>query len=139
MRTLCAQHVKKYCSPKSRGTGYGSALKQRKNRLAPQDPKVTIGCCHLARRFSISFLTRISDRRFTHASFAPKLNGHGPHRGRPIYPFSALKSPLLLYPFRYHDDVRKRWARASYVAEHYEIEARYELTDGSHSAAICHV
>ncbi len=33
----------------------------------------------------------------------------------------ALKSPLLLYPFRYFDTVRKRWIRARYVAERHEI------------------
>ena len=38
----------------------------------------------------------------------------------------ALKSPLLLYPFRYFDPVRKRWVRARYVAERHEIESRYE-------------
>jgi hypothetical protein len=37
----------------------------------------------------------------------------------------ALKSPLLLYPFRYFDTVRKRWIRARYVAERHEIESRY--------------
>jgi hypothetical protein len=37
----------------------------------------------------------------------------------------ALKSPLLLYPFRYFDPVRKRWIRARYVAERHEIAERY--------------
>ena len=37
----------------------------------------------------------------------------------------ALKSPLLLYPFRYFDPVRKRWIRARYVAERHIIEASY--------------
>ena len=37
----------------------------------------------------------------------------------------ALKSPLLLYPFRYFDPVRRRWIRARYVAERHEIESRY--------------
>jgi hypothetical protein len=37
----------------------------------------------------------------------------------------ALKSPLLLYPFRYFDPVRKRWIRARYVAERHVIESSY--------------
>jgi hypothetical protein len=48
-----------------------------------------------------------------------------------MYPFFALKSPLLLYPFRYFDPVRKRWIRARYVAERHVIEssyARWEIT-----------
>jgi hypothetical protein len=39
--------------------------------------------------------------------------------------FFALKSPLLLYPFRYFDPVRKRWIRARYVAERHVIESTY--------------
>src|SRR5437879_934560 len=39
--------------------------------------------------------------------------------------FFALKSPLLLYPFRYFDTVRKRWVHARYVAERDEIESRF--------------
>jgi hypothetical protein len=37
----------------------------------------------------------------------------------------ALKSPLLLYSFRYFDPVRKRWIRARYVAERHVIESSY--------------
>jgi hypothetical protein len=37
----------------------------------------------------------------------------------------ALKSPLLLYPFRFFDPVRKRWIRARYVAERHAIESSY--------------
>jgi hypothetical protein len=37
----------------------------------------------------------------------------------------AQKSPLLLYPFRYFDPVRKRWVRARYVAELREIAELY--------------
>jgi hypothetical protein len=37
----------------------------------------------------------------------------------------ALKSPLLLYPFRFFDPVRKRWINARYVAERHEIAERY--------------
>src|SRR5438046_1329740 len=37
----------------------------------------------------------------------------------------ALKSPLLLYPFRYFDPVRKRWQRARHVAERHVIESSY--------------
>ena len=43
----------------------------------------------------------------------------------------ALKSPLLLYPFRYFDPVRKRWIRARYVAELHVIaerHAQWEIT-----------
>ena len=43
-----------------------------------------------------------------------------------MYPFFAFKPLLLLYPFRYYDDVRERWIRARYVAERHEIAARYE-------------
>ena len=39
--------------------------------------------------------------------------------------FFALKSPLLLYPFRYFDTVRNRWIRARYVAERHVIESTY--------------
>jgi hypothetical protein len=42
-----------------------------------------------------------------------------------MYPFYALKPPLLLYPFRFFDPIRKRWVCARYVAKRYEIEARY--------------
>ena len=38
----------------------------------------------------------------------------------------ALKSPILLYPFRYFDPIRKRWVRARYVAERHVIESSYE-------------
>jgi hypothetical protein len=34
--------------------------------------------------------------------------------------------PLELYPFRFFDDVTKKWARARYVAELHEIAARYD-------------
>ena len=37
----------------------------------------------------------------------------------------AVKSPLLLYPFRYFDTVRKRWVHARYVAEMHVIGERY--------------
>jgi hypothetical protein len=37
----------------------------------------------------------------------------------------ALKSPLLLYSFRYFDPVRKRWIRARYVAKRHVIESSY--------------
>jgi len=37
----------------------------------------------------------------------------------------ALVSPLLLYPFRYFDPVRKRWIRARYLAERHVIESNY--------------
>ena len=40
-------------------------------------------------------------------------------------PFFALKTPLLLYPFRFFDPVMGRWVRARYLAERHEIEARY--------------
>ena len=43
-----------------------------------------------------------------------------------MFPFFALKSPLLLYPFRYFDRVRGRWLRARYVAERHVMEGRYE-------------
>jgi len=54
----------------------------------------------------------------------------------------ALKSPHLLYAFRYFDPVRRRWIRARVVAELHEIAARYarweitvppeiRLTDGT--------
>ena len=42
-----------------------------------------------------------------------------------MYPFFALESPLLLYPFRFFDPVRKRWIRARYVAERHVIESNY--------------
>jgi hypothetical protein len=42
-----------------------------------------------------------------------------------MHPFFSLKAPLLLYPFRYFDPVRKRWIRARYVAERHEIVERY--------------
>ena len=42
-----------------------------------------------------------------------------------MYPFFALKAPLVLFPFRYFDPIRKRWVRARYVAERHEIEAGY--------------
>ena len=48
-----------------------------------------------------------------------------------MHPFFALKSPLLLYPFRYFDPVRKRWIRARYVAELHVIaerHAKWEIT-----------
>src|SRR5204862_442080 len=44
------------------------------------------------------------------------------HRSRMLF---ALKSPLLLYPFRYFDPVRERWIRARYVAERHIIESSY--------------
>ena len=37
----------------------------------------------------------------------------------------ALKSHLLLYPFRYFDPIRRRWIRARYVAERHVIESSY--------------
>jgi hypothetical protein len=43
-----------------------------------------------------------------------------------MYPFYALKAPLLLYPFRYFDPIRRRWVRARYVAERHVIESSYE-------------
>src|SRR5439155_15707788 len=42
-----------------------------------------------------------------------------------MYPFFTIASPLLLYPFRYFDPVRKRWVRARYVAERHVIESAY--------------
>src|SRR5262249_38967168 len=42
-----------------------------------------------------------------------------------MYPFFALKAPLVLYPFRYFDPLRRRWIRARYVAQRHEIESRY--------------
>ena len=43
-----------------------------------------------------------------------------------MHPFFALKkTPLLLFPFRFFDPIRKRWVRARYVAERHQIEARY--------------
>ena len=37
----------------------------------------------------------------------------------------ALKPLLLLYPFRFFDDVTKKWVRARYVAELHVIAERY--------------
>src|SRR5258705_8815029 len=48
-----------------------------------------------------------------------------PSAAHPSRMLFALKSPLLLYPFRYFDPVRKRWISARYVAERHEIESRY--------------
>src|SRR5438034_11274760 len=42
-----------------------------------------------------------------------------------MHPFYALKPPLLLYPFRFFDPVRRRSVRARYLAERHEIEVRY--------------
>ena|SRR5438309_3288531 len=42
-----------------------------------------------------------------------------------MHPFFGLKAPLVLFPFRYFDPIRKRWVRARYVAERHEIEAGY--------------
>ena len=42
-----------------------------------------------------------------------------------MHPFFALKTPLLLFPFRFFDPIRKRWVRARYVAERHQIEAGY--------------
>jgi hypothetical protein len=35
-------------------------------------------------------------------------------------------SPLLLYPFRFYDPVRRRWIRARYVAKIHDIIARHQ-------------
>ena len=43
-----------------------------------------------------------------------------------MHPFFAFRTPLLLYPFRFFDPVRKRWIRARYVGELHEITARYD-------------
>jgi hypothetical protein len=43
-----------------------------------------------------------------------------------MHPIFASKPPLLLYPFRYFDPIRRRWIRARYVAELHEIAARHE-------------
>src|SRR6266550_2907057 len=43
-----------------------------------------------------------------------------------MYPFYALKAPLLLYPFRFFEPIRRRWVRARYVAERHVIESSYE-------------
>lgn len=39
--------------------------------------------------------------------------------------FFALNPPLLRYPFRFFDPVRRRWIRARYVAERHVIAERY--------------
>jgi hypothetical protein len=33
---------------------------------------------------------------------------------------------LILFPFRFHDPVSRRWVRARYVAERHVIAARYD-------------
>jgi len=43
-----------------------------------------------------------------------------------MHRFFALKAPLLLYPFRFFDPIRRRWVRARYVAERHVIESSYE-------------
>jgi len=43
-----------------------------------------------------------------------------------MYPFFAVKSPLVLYPFRFFDPIRGRWVRARYVAERHVIAAQYD-------------
>jgi hypothetical protein len=37
----------------------------------------------------------------------------------------AMKSPLLLYPFRYRDSLTGKWVRARYLAERRVIAERY--------------
>ena len=38
-------------------------------------------------------------------------------------------SGLVLHPFRFHDSVSGKWARARYVAERHEIAERYREWD----------
>src|SRR5207253_7712800 len=55
----------------------------------------------------------------------PDLLHTSPSQAHPSEMLFALKSPLLLYPFRYFDMVRRRWIRARYVAERHVIESSY--------------